>query len=259
MMFVVVPENNQTVYDEVKVLADIEYGIPSQCIKQDNFLWPKRGYFNLFTYGVNAKLNGRNQALSQESLRELPTFLREPTMIIGADVCHPGYHNPLANEKVISSIAAVVGTYDNLYSKYASEVSAQPPRTEIIANLDVMVANLLSTFVKCNPNIPGNKYPKHIVFFRDGVSESQLDAVLRREVPLIDRAYDSVGAGFHPKITAFVVQKRHHTRFLPTNPEHRSGNISSGTYVDHTITSPLYEESFLASHDSPLVCMTKIV
>ena len=253
MLFIVIPDVPQ-LYEHIKLLSDIQIGIPTQCIKEDNFLRTKPGYFNNLTLKINAKLNGRNQVLTDHTWKQLPAYFSEPTMIIGADVCHPGYHNPLANERVISSIAAVVGSYDKQFTKYVANVSAQPARTEIIADFDAMVANLIKFFSKKYPKYK-DKYPKHIILFRDGVSESQLDAVRDEEVPLIEKAYQTLNAGFKPKITVFVVQKRHHTRIMPAQAD---GNMRAGTVVDHTITSPFYEEFHLCSHNGPLVCLHKL-
>ena len=245
LIFVVLPKY-EPLYEKVKLLADIDYGIPTQGIYEDKFIKTNPGYHNNLTLKINAKIDGRNQFVVRGQMPAV--FTNQPTMMIGADVCHPGYHNPLAEERVISSIAAVVGSYDLEFTKYVVNVTAQPPKQEYLTNLHKMVASLLNFFKEKH-----KRFPAHVVFFRDGVSESQLDAVKNGELPLIEDAFRRMGADI-PKITAMVVQKRHHTRFIPTNAgNNKGGNIGKGTYVDHTITSPLYEEFYLASHDSPLV------
>ena len=249
LVFLIVPKGNDE-YEELKYLADIELGIASQGIAEDKFMRPNRGYHNLFTFQINAKLNGRNIVLERGQFQK---FTKEATMVIGADVCHAAHDSRPSDDKVVSSIAAVVGSYDRDFSRYVTKLSAQPPKMEYLTNFDEMVAGLLNSFAEKNPIKNGGVLPRHIVFFRDGVSESQLDKV-KEEISLIDKAYDIVKAGFKPKITALVVQKRHHTRFVPTDPgNNKGGNVAKGTYVDNTITNPLYEDSFLFSHDSPLV------
>ena len=57
------------------------------------------------------------------------------------------------------------------------------------------------------------KLPKRIVFFRDGVSETQFYKVLQEELHGI-KAACSRFPGYKPPITFAVVQKRHHTRLL---------------------------------------------
>lgn len=55
----------------------------------------------------------------------------------------------------------------------------------------------------------------------------------------------------HAKVTFIVVQKRHHTRFFPTQPEFTDGknrNIPAGTVVDKDIVHPFQYQFFMASH-----------
>lgn len=65
----------------------------------------------------------------------------------------------------------------------------------------------------------GGKLPKHIIYFRDGVSESQYSAVRQSEVRCFLRAFDMMkqkdSIVEFPTVTALVVTKRHHTRFYP--------------------------------------------
>uniref|UniRef100_A0A915K1Z6 Piwi domain-containing protein n=1 Tax=Romanomermis culicivorax TaxID=13658 RepID=A0A915K1Z6_ROMCU len=75
--------------------------------------------------------------------------------------------------------------------------------------------------------------------------------VLREELRGIREACLKVDAAFKPKITFVVVQKRHHTRFFPANPDEgcgRAKNVFPGTVLDNAI---LFHEDFnfyLCSH-----------
>lgn len=54
-----------------------------------------------------------------------------------------------------------------------------------------------------------------------------------------------------PKMTFICVQKRHHTRFFPLDPNQMQGkneNIMPGTCVDSDIVHPLQYQFYLASH-----------
>jgi eukaryotic translation initiation factor 2C len=103
--------------------------------------------------------------------------------------------------------------------------------------------------------------PQHILFYRDGVSESQFGMVSLEELPLIRRGCNNAGVranagpNWSPRITLLVVGKRHHTRFYPTNPERLGqvgANLSSGLVVDRVVTSPWQADFYLQSHDSAL-------
>ena len=61
------------------------------------------------------------------------------------------------------------------------------------------------------------KKPVKIIFYRDGVSEGQFDAVRMEEIAALQAAclFLQKDGSYQPKITFIVVQKRHHTRFFP--------------------------------------------
>jgi len=93
-----------------------------------------------------------------------------------------------------------------------------------------------------------------IIFFRDGVSEGQFSYVLNTELQAIRRACSGLQVDYKPKITFLVVQKRHHTRFFPVNPQDaskdRNLNVPVGTCVDTEITHPTDLDFYLLSHAS---------
>ena len=111
------------------------------------------------------------------------------------------------------------------------------------------------------PGQPG-KMPKNILYYRDGVSESQYSAVRDLELPHIRTAYSSafdelVSEGKIKEyensktvnLTAIVVAKRHHVRFYPA-PKGRmdKDNCYPGTYVDNVVTPPYFQDFYLQSH-----------
>jgi eukaryotic translation initiation factor 2C len=57
-------------------------------------------------------------------------------------------------------------------------------------------------------------YPKNILYFRDGVSESQYSQVRENEVNKINEVFTELKAD-SPRIMAITCTKRHHTRFYP--------------------------------------------
>jgi len=99
--------------------------------------------------------------------------------------------------------------------------------------------------------------PRKIIFYRDGVGDSQFAEVLQEEMMQIRRACTNVGnsngtKNYEPKITFIAVQKRHKTRFFPENPDQdgvgRPKNAPPGTVVDTQIVSPNRKDFFLLSH-----------
>jgi len=118
--------------------------------------------------------------------------------------------------------------------------------------------------------------PTDILFYRDGVSESQFDKCSNDEITQIENAYDDVakelgldmskgkGKGKGPVTTPFnltfvVVGKRHNTRFYAKNVkstyvakkkgvEFVNGNLKPGLLVDSVVTNPSPTNFFLQSH-----------
>ena len=91
---------------------------------------------------------------------------------------------------------------------------------------------------------------KAILFYRDGVAESQFKEVLKHEFAAIKKACASIEEDYCPPVTFVTVQKRHNTRLLPASSAQsdRSGNILPGTVVDQSICSPWEHDFFLNSH-----------
>ncbi|CAF3679270.1 unnamed protein product [Rotaria sp. Silwood1] len=100
-----------------------------------------------------------------------------------------------------------------------------------------------------------NQYNKHrgypptaIVIYRDGISESEFDTVFEKELTAIREACVELSRVYQPYLTYIVVNKRHHTRFFPTDLK---SNVSAGTIVDsHAVTNPTTYDFFLNSHHS---------
>ena len=91
--------------------------------------------------------------------------------------------------------------------------------------------------------------PKRIIFYRDGVSESQFIQVLEKELPLIRTACRKL-CKQQPKVAIIVSVKRHQTRFYPTDPDNmtNSRNIKNGTVVDRGVTLANVWDFFLTAH-----------
>lgn len=88
--------------------------------------------------------------------------------------------------------------------------------------------------------------------YSDGVSDGQFGEVLQVEMTAIRGAMKRMYGMKPPALVTFViVQKRHHTRFFPTERQFMDGknqNIMPGTVVDKDIVHPFQYQFFLASH-----------
>ncbi|XP_065342636.1 protein argonaute-2-like [Cloeon dipterum] len=206
---------------------------------------------------INAKLGGTNFGFDV-LLRD--SYIKPRTMIMGADVTHPG-----AGSTNVPSFAAVTASYDEDFFRYHMNWRVQPPREEIIADLKEMTKeHLLYYYNHSEKEKPNQKRPQYIVFYRDGVSDTQFAEVKRKELAAIQEACKEVAKqykweeDFKPIITFLVVQKRNHARFFPVCPNNKTpagvdpkqGNVKSGFVVDTIITHPWQIDFFLVSQNA---------
>ncbi|KAG6662378.1 protein argonaute PNH1-like [Carya illinoinensis] len=257
LLIAILPDNNGSLYGELKRICETELGLISQCCLTKYVFKSSRQYLANLSLKINVKMGGRNTVLLDALRWRIPLVSDIPTIIFGADVTHPEN-----GEDSYPSIAAVVASQDwPEVTKYAGLVCAQPHREELIQDLfktwkdpqhgtvtGGMIRELLLSF----KNATGQK-PLRIIFYRDGISEGQFYQVLLYELDAIRKACASLEPTYQPPVTFIVVQKRHHTRLVATNHNDRSstdksGNILPGTVVDSKICHPTEFDFYLCSH-----------
>lgn len=257
LLVVILPDNNGSLYGDLKRICETDLGIVSQCCLTKHVFRMSKQYLANVALKINVKVGGRNTVLADALSRRIPNVSDVPTIIFGADVTHP---HP--GEDSSPSIAAVVASQDwPEITKYAGLVCAQAHRQELIQDLfkewqdpnrgkvsGGMIKELLISFRRAT----GQK-PQRIIFYRDGVSEGQFYQVLLYELDAIRKACASLEPNYQPPVTFVVVQKRHHTRLFANNHHDRnsvdrSGNILPGTVVDSKICHPTEFDFYLCSH-----------
>jgi len=129
--------------------------------------------------------------------------------------------------------------------QYNGEFVYQTGRVEMIQNLEEMVLQGLMEYQQ-----KLNEKPQRLIFFRDGVSESQFDQVLKNELPQIRKACQKLS--IDANITLIICQKRHHHRFNTSGDDtiidKKSKNLLPGTIIETGITHPTDYDFFLYSH-----------
>ncbi|CAG8503536.1 10267_t:CDS:2, partial [Racocetra fulgida] len=191
IIIIIIPKKSCDIYGKIKRISDTELGIPTQCILSDKLRRPNnKACWNNIALKVNAKLGGRNSTLVEGQL-EYVTNIKIPTMIMGADISHPG-----PGQTMQPSIAAVCASMDVNGTTYCGQVSVNEERR--------------------NETIENNKnngcLPHRMIFYRDGVSEGQFSGVVKKEVIAIKRAFEKLyEQGKAPLLTFIVAQKKHHT------------------------------------------------
>lgn len=276
------------IYNALKFLGDIRYGIHTSCILASKFRKRRRGevgplddmYFANVALKINLKLGGINHKLVRPPALSTDT---PALMVVGYDVTHPAEDEKsntadggakkgantqdevkgpgddskqpidrsphLQNNVKENSQVGLVMSADDHFGQWLSYYWNQTPRQEMTD------ATLTEAFVNLIQAWKWNKQPKKslaVVIYRDGVSESQFDQVLKHEVPKIREAYRREFPATNVRLTLVVAIKRHTTRFFPIDPNEKDskGNILPGTVVDNGVTRPKYWEFFLAAHSA---------
>lgn len=232
VIFFVLQGISTQIYQLVKMGLDVKQGIASQVMLEDKGFLNARGlqqYVANIGMKVNVKLGGTNCTAAN------PMFNTAPCMLLGGDISHasPG---ALRAANPPPSCAALVGTWDKACTAYTAVTAMQESTLGIIANIEPMFMELLKRYTEKN----AGSYPRHIFYFRDGVSESEFKAIKMQEAkPLKDLL---AKLGQQAKITLIVAIKRHHTRFFTeltkeNKPDpcgtHR-GNVHPGTCVENS-------------------------
>ncbi|KAJ8629344.1 hypothetical protein MRB53_022667 [Persea americana] len=226
LLIVILPDNNGSLYGDLKRICETELGLVSQCCLTKHVFKMNKQYLANVSLKINVKVGGRNTVLVDALSRRIPLVSDRPTIIFGADVTHP---HP--GEDSSPSIAAVVASQDwPEVTKYAGLVCAQAHRQELIDDLYKEWKD------PARGTVTGG-------MIKDGVSEGQFYQVLLHELDAIRKACASLEPNYQPPVTFVVVQKRHHTRLFAHNHSDkrtvdRSGNILPGTVVDTKICHP---------------------
>ena len=58
------------------------------------------------------------------------------------------------------------------------------------------------------------RYPDRIIIYRDGVSDGQLEIVVKYEIKQLLAAFKAIEINYEPTLTVIIVQKRINTRIF---------------------------------------------
>lgn len=228
-------------YFKTKQLTELDIGLLTTCVK-GNTIKKSRSplqVVNNILLKMNGKTNGTNHVVRSPNPK-IP-LIKKRVMYIGADVTHPS-----PEQTTIPSIAGVAASFDLEGFRCRMNFRLQPPKEEMIQDLETIVKDMLSYYKSKT-----NQLPETILYYRDGVSDGQFSQALDIELNAIQRAVASTNAKI--TVTFIVVQKRHHTRFFPgprCPKDGKNQNVPPGTVVDKYITSPNHFQFFLTSHQA---------
>jgi eukaryotic translation initiation factor 2C len=241
LLFVVVQHKNSPHYERLKKSADCRFGILSQVVNGAAVVNNNGQYHSNVCMKVNGKLGGATSRTLPPWKTSDAYFPKDrPTMIIGVDVSHgaPGGGSP--------STGAMTMSVDRDATRYAAAVESNGYRVEMLTapNVHFMFGQLSKFWMAGHTNA----FPKHIIYFRDGVAEGMFAQVLDQEIREIKNFLrEKAPAAPLPKFTVIVATKRHHIRFFPERGD-RNANALPGTLVEKEVTHPFQWDFYLCSH-----------
>ena len=241
MLMVILPNKSAEVYHRVKKNMDCRWGVMSQCVQASHVAKNQPQYCSNVLMKLNCKLGGTTC-----TIKAAKPFFNVPTMVIGADVTHAA---PGGNQ---ASIAALCVSMDQTASRFAAGVQTNGFRVEMIQT-KVIEETLRPLIQHWMNTVSKGQLPKHVYYFRDGVSEGQFGPMRKREVADMQRLFETMGGGnpeLVPKFTVVVCEKRHHIRFFPKAglAADKNQNPVPGVIVDHDVTHPRENDIYLCSH-----------
>jgi len=125
-ILVLLQKRDDFIYPGIKQLCSVKFGVRTQCLLLDKALKEsgQDQYLSNVALKVNTKLGGINHRLGGDALSWLT---REPTMLVGIDVTHPGP----ASVPGTPSIAGVVGSVDQDFVQFPASLRLQKSKQEV--------------------------------------------------------------------------------------------------------------------------------
>lgn len=147
-------------------------------------------------------------------------------MTFGYDVCHDPKNKKYSWGALVATMDLKAGN-----NEFFSAVNRHENGEELSDTLAINTSKAVQQFMKINGTLPAR-----IIFYRDGVGDSQIPYVHQHEVTKVKNAlkriYESAGQGEVPFLY-MIVTKRVNSRFFfdRRNPD-------PGTCVDDVVTHP---------------------
>ncbi|KAL9646069.1 hypothetical protein ABK040_007948 [Willaertia magna] len=217
--FVTVVLGREDYYNGVKLVCD-ELAVLSQCVKLRTINSDDERKIRSIALKICVQLDTKNGGAPWS----IDIKWNGPTMLVGLDVFHSG---EIYRRTKASVVGFVASTSSKLSSYFTKVVIQKTPGKEIVETLDLCLDEALERFKQLN-----KVYPKHVIFYRDGVGEGQqldvLESEYKRCKQIIDRKQ------LDCKICYMLVLKRINTRLFANGG---TENPEAGTIVDQHITS----------------------
>ena len=233
---IIINSSQKKVYNDIKEACALHSGIPTQCIRVQNIRNDKK--FDSITSKIFVQIAAKTGSVPWvvgPLGRQVPG-LSFKTMVIGVDVFHDTVNKA---KSVLGFVASLVPDF----SEYYNTVRIHDKSGQEVAGLvgDCFRESIKAFFVKARERF----YPDQVVVYRDGVSDSQIQAVKSFEVDAIKQVIASL-QGCNTKLVYVVVNKKTNAKlFFDTG--RGFVNPPFGTVVDSVIV-PEEKSFYLIAH-----------
>ncbi|KAJ7830395.1 hypothetical protein B0H13DRAFT_1655150 [Mycena leptocephala] len=177
LIVVILPEGGNDIYTSVKHFGDIAMGVATQCLKSSKCFRAKPQYYANVCLKINVKLGGINTIPDPSSVNML-TDPHNPTIVMVFTGHPPGPR--LGWSPIFRRSCRHI---DSGTAKYIAASRVQASREEI-EGIESMSHHCLPMYMTyremAEKKAAGASAPKHIIFYRDGVSEGQFKQVLEQ-------------------------------------------------------------------------------
>ena len=233
---IIINSNHKQIYNDIKEACALHSGIPTQCIRVQNIRNDKK--FDSITTKLFIQIAAKTGSVPWvvgHLGRQVPGFSFK-TMVIGVDVFHDTVNKA---KSVLGFVASLVPDF----TEYYNTVRIHDKIGQEIAGLvgDCFRDSIKAFFVKARERF----YPDQVVVFRDGVADSQIQAVKTFEVDAINQVIGSL-QGCNTKLVYVIVNKKTNAKLFFDNGR---GFINPpfGTVVDSVII-PEERSFYLIAH-----------
>ena len=234
LVLVVVGPLEKKVYNDTKSLCALTYGIPTQCLKSNSISNPKK--FDSIMSKLLIQMAVKTGSFAWTCPTPIPG-LPITTMVVGIDVFHD---TVLRAKSVLGFVASIHPHFTSYYNTTRiHERSGQ----EIAGHVGDCMNEALKAFYQ---STKGRFYPDLIVVFRDGVSNSQIQAAQDAEVASIKNLIRTSYQNYHPKLVYVIVNKKTNAKLFVETPSGYQ-NPRPGTLINSMII-PEDESFYLVSH-----------
>ncbi|XP_066193197.1 piwi-like protein 2 [Sylvia atricapilla] len=234
MLLCIIPNGRDDVYGAIKKLCCVQSPVPSQVINAQSLTGHPgkiRSVVQKVLLQINCKLGGQLWGV------DIPL---KQLMVVGMDIHH-------SRSPGMRSVIGFVASMNHILTKWYTRAVFQMPHQEIADSLRLCLSQALKRFYELNHTLP-----MKIVVYRDGVSDPQLDTVLKYEVPQLQKSFQTF-QNYQPSLVVVVVQKQMSTNFYCLTGEELV-SPPLGTVIDHSVTSSGRQDFFLLAHHSRQGC-----